>query len=176
MGTNKQRFAVVTNEFNPCRKNEFMYQLKRLMHFKAAATYAAKIIRDVQNVSYDGYGNPRWSKQGFHLSLHDETGYEVATFGWRGISYDTVIEGDAAMWAAVQYVIAAMRNAKRDVLEDARREMTPSEIEKEFGLARGTVRKYINEHKELVKIGVVRKADARTWLVKRGWVLYRWGK
>lgn len=178
---NDTKLAVVTQEYDAHRSSQWHAHLSaRLMHFKTAANYAAKIIEDSANYTFDAWANPRWSNAFSanlgHLGVYDETGTEVATFSWdRSVYYDAV-RGIPQLYAATMYVLTAMNEARARVRAIGQQDMTPAEIEKEFGLSRGTVRKYIFDHREaLIETGVVRRADARTLLCKRGWAIHRWG-
>jgi len=55
--------------------------------------------------------------------------------------------------------------------------VTPAEIEKLYDLSPGTVRQYLTRHAdELVKRGVLRKADARTWMMLKSTAKDIWGE
>lgn len=175
---NNTQLSIATIPFDACRPRPFEAQIKRLMHFKATASYAVKIIEAPQNYTFSAWGSPMWKPNRVEdIRIHDATGTEVARFSWSGIEYYVDIKWFPELYAAVMYVTAAMREARERVRALGNQEMTPSEIEKEFNLARGTVRKYIHDHREmLMEAGVVRKADQRTLLCKRGWAICRWGE
>jgi hypothetical protein len=170
---NNERLAIVTAVYDAHNHREFDYQVKRLMHFKAAAAYAVKIIEDPKNYWFTAWASPMWN---IPLSIFDDTGTEIAGFGSKSSKYWTAIESIADLYAAVMYVFAAMREARQRVIAIGQQEMTPAEIEREFGLSRGTVRKYIFDNRQtLEETGVIRQADKRTVLCKRGWAICRWG-
>ena len=55
--------------------------------------------------------------------------------------------------------------------------LTPAEIEKKYKLGAGTVRQYLTRHSdEMVARGVLRKADARTWIMLSSEAQKIWGK
>lgn len=147
---------------------------KRLMHFKAAASYAAKIVTDPMNYKFTGRGKPMWKH---NIEVMDSSHYLVAkmrTFG--DVQYDTVIE-HSDIYPAVQYVMAAIRNAAAEVTALANQEMTPTEIETELNLTPGVVRKYIHDHRTVLEADrIIRHADKRTVLMRRGFALSRWGR
>ena len=177
---NNTQLAVVTREYNVYRPDSWHRHHKaRLMHFKAAASYAVKIIEDPTKIKYDAWGNPYWREvsDDFHgIGIYDDCKYEVALFRWDKSVYFEEIRGIPELYSAVMYVLTAMNNAREKVLADSRRQMTPAEIEKEFRLSRGTVRKYIFDHRQqLESAKVIRQADKRTLLCKRGWAFNRWG-
>lgn len=145
------------------------YLRRQLRHFKAAAAKAARIYADPQNFYYASTGEPVWKKTAIVL---DETMHVVA----EDEGYNSAILGTPA-YPVVMYVLAAGRNAKDSVREAARQEMTPTRIENELGLKPGVVRKYIHDNREkLEDLRVVRYADERTLLMKRGAALNIWGR
>lgn len=177
---NDTKLAVVTQEYDAHRSSQWhAHYKKRLMPHKLAANYAAQIIEDPANYTFDAWATPRWSNafaKAGGLRIFDETCTEVATFSWNKSVYYDVIQGVPWVYAATMYVLTAMNEARARVRAIGQQEMTPAEIEKEFGLSRGTVRKYIFDHRdELFAARVVRQADARTLLCKRGWAIHRWG-
>jgi len=174
---NNTKLAIMTDDFDVYHESRWYNQFKnRLMHFKAAASYATKVIEDPANYTFNAWAKPMWTNKVAGIRIHDNVKVEVATFSWDSFQYDTVIEGLGELYAAVMYVFAAMREARANVIAIGQQEMTPAEIEKEFGLKRGVVRKYIFDNREtLERTGVIRQADARTILCKRGWAICRWG-
>lgn len=171
---NNTHFAVVTAEYNVHNHREFDYQVARLMHFKAAAAYAVKIIEDSANYYWSAWASPVWKVS---PSIHDNAKVEIASMGTRGCQYYDGVELIPELYAATMYVVAAMREARQRVITIGQQEMTPAEIENEFGLARGTVRKYIFDNRAALEdIQVIRQADKRTILCKRGWAICRWGQ
>jgi cation transport regulator ChaC len=171
--TNNEQLAIVTAEYNPYDHRNFDYQVKRLMHYKAAASYAVKVIEDPKNYWFTAWGSPMWNTR---IGIYDDTKTEIAGFGNSTSKYWDAIESISSLYAAVMYVFAAMREARQRVIAIGLQEMTPAEIEKEFGLSRGTVRKYIFDNRQaLHEVGVIRQADKRTILCKRGWAICRWG-
>ncbi len=173
---NNTQFAIVTTTYNIYNPGEFLSQANRLMHFKAAASCAAKIIEDPANYTFDVWGYPKWQRDFEGVSIYDNTKTEVASFSWGKSAYFDCIEGIAELYNATMYILAVMREARERVIAIGLQEMTPAEIEKEFGLSRGTVRKYIHDNREVLeRTQVIRKADARTILCKRGWAICRWG-
>lgn len=174
--SNKTQFAATTVPYDAVIRNGFERQLKRRMDYKDIAKYAASVIRNFDNLRFDGWGKPSW--QGLSLCIRDvQGGVELIRFHSTGqIDYfpDFLLTRDE--YAAAMYVIAAMKSARNEIVADSKREMTPAEIEAEFGLNRGVVRKHLHDHRELlVESGVARQADARTWLIKRGYALNKWG-
>lgn len=180
MSENNTTFAVVTVDYDANRPGHFMAQVKKQMHYKAAAKYAAQIILDPSNIRFDGWGKPYWNsnKVPGGIRLYDDVKFEVGGFSWwKGWTYFEPVREIPQMYYALMYVLKAMENARAEVMEMANQEMTPIEIAREFGLSESTVRKYIHQHREwLLENKVVRQADQRTTLCKRGWALNRWGQ
>lgn len=172
---NNTMFAIVTVPYDGRRPQKFRAQADRLLHYKAIANLAASYIEDPQNYTFTDRAMPTWKEDNFRLAILDKTQFEVAVYGWGKSFYDTAIEWIPDVYAAAMYVIAAMREAAARVRAIGQQEMTPAEIEREFGLARGTVRKYIFDNRQrLEEKGVIRQADKRTILCKRGWAISRW--
>jgi hypothetical protein len=142
-----------------------------LMPYRAAASYAAKIIANPENYTFSFSGEPIWKHS---IEIFDDGCYRVAT--GPDLSWDKIIE-HTDIYPPVQYVLAAMHNAKKEVIALANSEMTPSEIESELRLKSGVVRKYVHDHREQLEAdGHIRYADQRTIMVKRGLALNLWGK
>jgi len=147
---------------------------KRLIPFKAAASYAVKVVTDPANYKFTGHGKPMWKHS---IEIIDASHYQVAKMQLFGeTQWDTVIE-HTSIYPAVQYVLASIRNAVSEVTALANQEMAPTEIENELGLNPGVVRKYIHDHREKLEADrIIRHADKRTVLMRRGFVLARWGR
>lgn len=158
--------------FNEHLSNEPIEKIiaRRMMDYKAAAGYAAEIIRNPKNYRYDGFGRVYWEHS---IDITDGVAPlgEMAMLG--ETQYDTMINGLSVL-PAVFYVLEAMRNARDEVITESNREMTPAEIEREFNLKPGTVRQYVFHNREwLEKENIIRYPDQRTILMKRGFVLNR---
>jgi|SRR5690554_1796154 len=174
----KAMFSVTTAIYDAYDNHKFEYETARPMHYKAVASYATKVIKDPANYYYTGNGRPVWHNIE-NLAIHDTVGgIELIKFDKHGGNVNTWIDYVQGHnhYGPLMYIIRAMENAVSEIKLDAEHEMTPSEIAKEFGLGSSTVRKAIHENEEiLTEIGAIRKADGRTWMVKRGYALYKWG-
>lgn len=139
------------------------------MHYKAMAAYLAAIVSNPDSYRYSGSGKPYWNQ----LIETDVCGMRGDGSLW---TYHELIVG-TDMYPAAQYVVAAMRNARDAIVNDAQRWMTPAEVESELGLSSGTVRQYIFQKRAFMEEkGYIREADKRTVLILRGVALNRWGK
>lgn len=141
------------------------------MQFKAAANYAAQIVRNPANYVFTALGVK------FDASITIWLGnYAVAQMDIFGkVSYDEVIIGGDE-YPAVMYILQAIKNAREEVRAIYNQEMTPTEVESELNLNFGVVRKYIHDNREnLLADRHIRYADRRTVLIKRGVALSRWG-
>jgi hypothetical protein len=144
------------------------------MHYKACAAYCTKAMSDPNNIRYYGDGTPHWTIEKLAVLDHGLELIWLDTHGGK-VFYDREVLYGPTEVGSVMYIVTAMMNAIHDVKSEANREMTPTEIAKEFGLGASTVRKYIHDHEDdLVALGVIRKADKRTWLCKRGWAINVW--
>lgn len=174
---NEPQFAVTTVDYDAYRPRTFETQMKRRMSFKEAAAYAATAITNPGNISWCSDALPRWFD--IRLAVREtKTGASWVELHHDGeiVYFPDYVFGEDG-YSITMYLVVAMQNAVNEIRQESRREMTPSEIETELGLSRGVVRKYIHGHKvRLLEVGVIRRADGRTWLCKRGWALHVWGK
>jgi hypothetical protein len=147
-------------------------QPSQAMHFKAAASYAAQIVRDSANYTFTQMVGPKW-EYGITIWLRTYPVAKMNSFG--KVSYDEVICGGDE-YPAVMYILQAIKNARAEVQSIYNQEMTPTEVESELSLKPGVVRKYIHDHREsLLADRYIRYADRRTILIKRGIAMSRWG-
>lgn len=162
------QLAVLLNSRINVYKEDPNKTIKRsLHHYKSAANYAAKIITDPKRYYFTFGGDPAW-KEG--LSIFDEHHVMVAN----GKGYDTIITG-TTIYPPVMYVLTAINNARRDVRDLGNEWLTMAEAETEYGLKPGTIRQYVNNHRqEMRERKYIKQADGRTVLIKRGIVINRW--
>lgn len=171
---NDVRFAVETRIFDGAwpKKMKNGYAA-RTMPYKACAAYAATVIRNPENYRYNFDGSVRWVVENLEILNSKMPIIDLGGVGGGVRYYPDYLYPE--IYGPAMYIVTAMQNAVSEIKAEAAREMTTAEIEAEFGLKRGVVRKYIHDHIEnLIEIGAIRKADKRTWLCKRGWAKNVW--
>lgn len=149
------------------------------MHYKAAASWIAQAMRNPNHYGYTLDGHVKFNAD-FMPAIYDNVGTRLV---WIKSTTKpaTWVGEDLAMGPVeigqLHYLSQTMLNVLAELRDEGRREATPTEIEKEFGLSAGTVRKYIHDHREhLLKCGAIRQADGRTMLCRHGWAIMQWGR
>lgn len=170
----KQWVAVATTMYDAMDHKKWDYQVNRKMTYKGAAAYASTVIKNPANWKYTPLG-VSW-RDGLDVTIYHMTYPLVRMLSYGQVEWEQSFV-DATNAGPIMYIVAAMRNAVAEVRAEANREMTPAEIELEFGLKRGVVRKAIFDKQDhWIERGCIRKADSRTWLCKRHWALAKWGQ
>lgn len=93
---------------------------KRMMHYKSAASYAVKIIKNPKNYDViESVVNPTEIRWKHNVEIVDNNHVPVAwSRRWTETDqWDTVIEG-SPVYPAVKYILTAIRNAKNEVIAD----------------------------------------------------------
>lgn len=164
------KFSMVVGMYDVYNPYPTESQRKRRLHYKSIANKIAHYIAN--NVQYSGDGSPTWND---FVEIYDEI--EVIHLehnGDVGIYKDIVLPNTIG---PIMYIVTAMQRAVNEMKIDANQWMTPSEVEKFCDLKPGVVRKHVFDHRNFVESNnLVKKADGRTLLIKRGYALNRWGK
>lgn len=167
MNSSEVKLAIISDI--PYTENTERYIGRQLAPYKLAASIAAKYYRNPDNYEYTFAGKPYWPRE---ISVLDDGHTQVADHK----SYNDAIEG-TKVYPAVRYVLAAVRRAKQEVAADAGRWMSPTEVEEELGLKRGTVKSYIHAYRQVLEDhDLVRYPDKRSVAIVRGVALRIWGK
>ena len=151
------------------------FYIERYANYKLVAWHAVRAFTNPNNYEYRDDGTPYWTRG---ITVYDGglNIMDIHAYG-RKLKVLSMPDLPQNVYAATRYIVAAVKNAYQDVVNAAKRELTPTEIESEMGLKPGVVRKYIHDHREeLETMGVVRHMDQRTIVMQRGKALHIWGK
>lgn len=151
---------------------------KKRMHFMAAAAWISAAMKDSTNYEYRPDGNIQFNND-FRPVVYNDRGTRLV---WIKSTFTPSIwvGEDLALRPVeigqLRYISQAMLNSLIELRDEGRREMTPAEIEKEFDLAAGTVRQHVGRKEQyLTGCGAMRRPDARTILIRRGYAINTWG-